>query len=206
MRSLDAMATTANTTTELTSTPSPRSGGSLSGWLAVACSLRSSPGWLLFNVIGSNSKILFHRDPAQRIGGGRAVFDDRQRCVSRDRQQATGVDRRRLYHVGQLQYSSSPRCPRRPRTPARWRSAGWSRTEGSYIRNSVKATVDADGTVTFVPTGRKGSVLKAWMQVFGTVKLRATTAAELAEHLRLSQGPVQIATRIVIRNTTSMIR
>lgn len=35
-------------------------------------------------------------------GGGRAVADDRQRCVSRDRQQATGVDRRRLHHVGQL--------------------------------------------------------------------------------------------------------
>ena len=42
----------------------------------------------------------------------------------------------------------------------------------SYIRNSVKATVDAyDGTVTLYQQDEQDPVLKAWMQVFpGTVK------------------------------------
>ncbi|WP_231110196.1 UPF0182 family protein, partial [Mycobacterium avium] len=56
----------------------------------------------------------------------------------------------------------------------------------SYIRNSVKATVDAyDGTVTLYQQDEQDPVLKAWMQVFpGTVKPKSDISPELAEHLR----------------------
>jgi uncharacterized membrane protein (UPF0182 family) len=56
----------------------------------------------------------------------------------------------------------------------------------SYIRNSVKATVDAyDGTVTLYQQDEQDPVLKAWMRVFpGTVKPKSDITPELAEHLR----------------------
>jgi uncharacterized protein len=56
----------------------------------------------------------------------------------------------------------------------------------SYIRNSVKATVDAyDGTVTLYEQDEHDPVLKAWMKVFpGTVKPKSDITAELAAHLR----------------------
>src|SRR5258705_2256509 len=56
----------------------------------------------------------------------------------------------------------------------------------SYIRNSVKATVDAyDGTVTLYEQDEKDPVLQAWMKVFpGTVKPKSEISPELQEHLR----------------------
>lgn len=56
----------------------------------------------------------------------------------------------------------------------------------SYIRNSVKATVDAyDGTVNLYAQDEQDPVLQAWMKVFpGTVKPKAEISTELAEHLR----------------------
>src|SRR3954447_736064 len=56
----------------------------------------------------------------------------------------------------------------------------------SYIRNSVKATVDAyDGKVTLYAQDESDPVLKAWMSVFpGTVKPKSDISPELAEHLR----------------------
>jgi uncharacterized membrane protein (UPF0182 family) len=56
----------------------------------------------------------------------------------------------------------------------------------SYIRNSVKATVDAyDGTVTLYAQDEKDPVLAAWMKTFpGTIKPKSDISPELAEHLR----------------------
>ncbi|GLZ30773.1 UPF0182 protein [Lentzea sp. NBRC 105346] len=56
----------------------------------------------------------------------------------------------------------------------------------NYIRNSVKATVDAyDGTVTLYAMDEKDPVLKAWQGVFpGTVKPSSDISAELRAHFR----------------------
>ncbi len=56
----------------------------------------------------------------------------------------------------------------------------------SYIRNSVKATVDAyDGTVTLYAQDEQDPVLQAWMKVFpGTVQPKSDITPELQEHLR----------------------
>jgi uncharacterized protein len=56
----------------------------------------------------------------------------------------------------------------------------------NYIRNSVKATVDAyDGTVTLYAQDEQDPVLKAWESVFpGTVKPKSDISPELQAHLR----------------------
>ncbi|MBF6123979.1 UPF0182 family protein [Nocardia brasiliensis] len=60
------------------------------------------------------------------------------------------------------------------------------RKEVSYIRNSVKATVDAyDGTVTLYETDPSDPVLKAWRGVFpGAVKPMSDISPELRAHFR----------------------
>jgi uncharacterized membrane protein (UPF0182 family) len=56
----------------------------------------------------------------------------------------------------------------------------------NYIRNSVKATVDAyNGTVTLYEWDQKDPILKSWMKAFpGTVKAKSTISKGLMEHLR----------------------
>jgi uncharacterized membrane protein (UPF0182 family) len=56
----------------------------------------------------------------------------------------------------------------------------------NYIRNSVKATVDAyDGTVTLYAWDDKDPVLKTWMKAFpGTVKPKKAISESLMSHLR----------------------
>lgn len=58
--------------------------------------------------------------------------------------------------------------------------------EVNYMRNSVKATVDAyDGTVTLYEWDEQDPMLKAWSKVFpGTVEPRSEIPQALAEHLR----------------------
>ncbi len=58
--------------------------------------------------------------------------------------------------------------------------------EVNYIRNSVKATVDAyDGTVTLYAWDDADPVLKSWRKAFpGTVQDRSAISPELMDHLR----------------------
>jgi uncharacterized protein len=62
-----------------------------------------------------------------------------------------------------------------------------ARDDVNYLRNSVKATVDAyDGTVTLYEFDDKDPVLKAWNKAFGgdLVTPKAQIPKELAEHFR----------------------
>ena len=63
----------------------------------------------------------------------------------------------------------------------------------NYIRNSVKATVDAyDGTVRLYAWDPTDPVLKTWMKAFpGTVQPRSADPAEPAGTPPLPRGPVQ---------------
>ena len=63
------------------------------------------------------------------------------------------------------------------------------RDQVNYIRNSVKATVDAyDGTVTLYAWDEEDPVLQTWRKAFpGTVEDRSAIPAELLEHLRYPQ-------------------
>ena len=64
----------------------------------------------------------------------------------------------------------------------------------NYIRNSVKATVDAyDGSVTLYAWDEKDPVLKTWMKAFpGTVKSKSEMSSGLVSHLRYQIGRAHV--------------
>ena len=64
----------------------------------------------------------------------------------------------------------------------------------NYIRNSVKATVDAyDGTVTLYQWDEKDPVLKTWMKAFpDTVKAKSAMSKELLEHIRYAEDMFRV--------------
>jgi uncharacterized membrane protein (UPF0182 family) len=64
--------------------------------------------------------------------------------------------------------------------------AGQPSDDINYIRNSVKATVDAyDGTVTLYAWDEEDPILKAWMSAFpGTVESKDQVSPDLLDHLR----------------------
>ena len=64
----------------------------------------------------------------------------------------------------------------------------------NYIRNSVKATVDAyDGTVTLYKWDEKDPVLKTWMKAFpDTVKAKSAMSKELLEHIRYPEDMFRV--------------
>ena len=73
------------------------------------------------------------------------------------------------------------------------RTAGQPNSDVNYIRNSVKATVDAyDGTVHLYQWGGKDPVLNAWKKVFpGLIQKNSVDAGVDPRARALSRGPVR---------------
>ncbi|WPB96227.1 UPF0182 family membrane protein [Streptomyces malaysiensis] len=71
----------------------------------------------------------------------------------------------------------------------------------NYIRNSVKATVDAyDGTVKLYEWDTKDPVLKTWEKAFpGTVQPKDKISGELMEHLRYPQDLFKVQRELLTR-------
>ncbi|MFC8670138.1 UPF0182 family protein [Streptomyces sp. NPDC057199] len=71
----------------------------------------------------------------------------------------------------------------------------------NYIRNSVKATVDAyDGSVKLYQWDTKDPVLKTWMKAFpDTVKPKADIGESLMEHLRYPQDLFKVQRELLTR-------
>jgi uncharacterized membrane protein (UPF0182 family) len=69
----------------------------------------------------------------------------------------------------------------------------------NYIRNSVKATVDAyDGTVSLYQWDEKDPVLKTWMKSFpGTVKPKSAISKSLLEHIRYPEDIFRVQREIL---------
>ena len=69
----------------------------------------------------------------------------------------------------------------------------------NYIRNSVKATVDAyNGTVTLYQWDEKDPVLKTWSKAFpGTVKPKSEISAQLLEHIRYPEDLFRVQREIL---------
>ncbi|MGN9812169.1 UPF0182 family membrane protein [Micromonospora sp. BQ11] len=77
-----------------------------------------------------------------------------------------------------------------------------ARENVNYIRNSVKATVDAyDGTVTLYEFDETDPVLKAWNKAFGgdLVKPKGDIPAELAQHLRYPADLFKVQRNLLTR-------
>jgi len=158
-------------------------------WLArgVFAAKFAERNFLFSNVIGSNSKILFNRDPAERV---KAVAP----WLTTDTTVYPAIVNKRIVWIVDG-YTTLDNYPYSELTSLS--SATADSTEVainrlrpdklvSYIRNSVKATVDAyDGTVTLYAQNEADPVLQAWMKTFpGTVKPKSDITKELAEHLR----------------------
>jgi uncharacterized membrane protein (UPF0182 family) len=143
--------------------------------------------FLFSNVIGSNSRILFNRDPAQRV---EAVAP----WLTTDSNVYPAIVNKRLVWIidGYTTLDNYPYSELTSLSSATADSVevAFNRLgpdkQVSYIRNSVKATVDAyDGTVSLYQQDDRDPVLKAWMSVFpGTVKPKSEITPELAAHLR----------------------
>ncbi|MBY8876940.1 UPF0182 family membrane protein [Actinacidiphila acidipaludis] len=71
----------------------------------------------------------------------------------------------------------------------------------NYIRNSVKATVDAyDGTVTLYQWDTKDPVLKTWMKAFPhTVKPKSAISPDLLSHLRYPQDLFKVQRQLLAK-------
>ncbi|WP_354382432.1 UPF0182 family protein [Streptomyces sp. PvR034] len=71
----------------------------------------------------------------------------------------------------------------------------------NYIRNSVKATVDAyDGKVNLFQWDTKDPVLKTWMKAFpGTVKEKSEISKDLMAHLRYPQDLFKVQRELLTR-------
>ncbi|MGS0688286.1 UPF0182 family membrane protein [Nakamurella sp. GG22] len=82
-------------------------------------------------------------------------------------------------------------------------ATGQANTQVSYIRNSVKATVDAyDGTVTLyeVKADTPDPVLKAWEGVFpGLVKPASDVSPDLQAHFRYPQDLFEVQRSLLVR-------
>lgn len=158
-------------------------------WLArsVFAAKFAERNFLFSNVIGTNSRILFNRDPAQRV---EAVAP----WLTTDSTVYPAIVNKRMVWIVDG-YTTLDNYPYSELTSLSSATADSNEValnrlvpdkQVSYIRNSVKATVDAyDGTVTLYAQDEKDPVLKAWMSVFpGTVKPKSEISPDLAAHLR----------------------
>jgi uncharacterized membrane protein (UPF0182 family) len=161
----------------------------IGNWLArtVFAAKFAERNFLFSNVIGSNSRILFNRDPAQRV---EAVAP----WLTTDSTVYPAIVNKRMVWIIDG-YTTLDNYPYSELTSLSSATADSTEVavnrlapdkQVSYIRNSVKATVDAyDGTVTLYAQDESDPVLKAWMSVFpGTVKAKSEISPDLAAHLR----------------------
>ncbi|MFS0898514.1 UPF0182 family protein [Mycolicibacterium litorale] len=143
--------------------------------------------FLFSNVIGENSKILFNRDPADRV---QAVAP----WLTTDTTVYPAIVNKRIVWIVDG-YTTLDNYPYSELTSLSSATADSNEVavnrlalnkQVSYIRNSVKATVDAyDGTVTLYAQDESDPVLQAWMKVFpDTIKPKSDISPELREHLR----------------------
>ncbi len=143
--------------------------------------------FLFSNVINDTSKILFNRDPAKRVEAVApwlttdtavypAIVNERIVWI------VDGYTTLDNYPYSELMSLSSATTDSNEVALNRLQPD----KQVSYIRNSVKATVDAyDGTVTLYAQDEQDPVLQAWMKVFpDTVKPKGDITPELQEHLR----------------------
>ncbi len=164
-------------------------GVSVGNWMAraVFAAKFAERNFLFSNVIGSNSKILFNRDPAERV---KAVAP----WLTTDSTVYPAIVNKRMVWIIDG-YTTLDNYPYSELTSLSSATADSTEVavnrllpdkKVSYIRNSVKATVDAyDGTVSLYAQDEKDPVLQAWMKAFpGTVKPKSEISPELAEHLR----------------------
>ncbi len=165
----------------------------------------SEPQILYSGAIGDGSRILYNRTPKQRVEAVAPWL-----TIDGDAYPAV-VDGRIQWIVDA--YTTSNGYPYASRTTLgdttadsltvgnQQRAVVAQQNQVNYIRNSVKATVDAyDGSVTLYQWDTEDPVLKTWMKAFpGTVKPKADIKAGLLEHLRYPQDMFKVQRELLTR-------
>lgn len=158
---------------------------------------------ILSERVGGDSKIIFDRDPRQRVQKVAPWLTTDSKTYP------TVIDGRVKWIVdGYTTLDSLPYAQRTSLTEATEDALNPDGTtqrlltnEVSYIRNSVKATVDAyDGTVELYEFDTEDPVLKAWEGVFpGSVKPASEISPELREHLRYPEDLFKVQRSLLAR-------
>jgi uncharacterized protein len=156
---------------------------------------------ILFNsAIGDNSKIMFDRDPRDRVSKVAP-------WLTLDADPYPMVMDGKIYWVvdGYTTLEKYPYAQQIPFGAATSDSLeGTVRQENrtiGYIRNSVKATVDAyNGTVSLYEIDQSDPVLNAWEKVFpGTVKPKDQIPDELEQHFRYPEDLFKVQRDLLAR-------
>ncbi|MFE3186184.1 UPF0182 family protein [Streptomyces violascens] len=163
----------------------------------------SEPQILYSGAIGNGSKILYNRTPKERV---EAVAP----WLTIDGDAYPAVVGKRIQWVVDA-YTTTNGYPYASRTTLgetttdsltdNQRAVMAQQNQVNYIRNSVKATVDAyDGTVTLYQWDDKDPVLKTWMKAFpGTVKAKSAIPGDLLAHLRYPQDMFKVQRELLTR-------
>jgi uncharacterized membrane protein (UPF0182 family) len=159
--------------------------------------------FLLSDAVNDNSRLMYVRDPRSRvekvapfltIDGDPypAVVDGRIKWI------LDGYTTAATYPYAQrinLQEETTDELTNRG-------TVALARDNINYMRNSVKATVDAyDGTVSLYEFDDKDPVLKAWNQAFGgkLITPKAQTPATLAAHFRYPADMFKVQRNLLAR-------
>ncbi len=157
---------------------------------------------LFSGVIGSDSKILYNRDPrdrVQKVAPWLTTDGSTYPAI---------VDGRIVWIIdGYTTLDNFPYAQRMSLDDATADSIESTTTralpskEVSYIRNSVKATVDAyDGSVKLYQQDENDPVLKAWMGVFpGTVLPKSDVPDSLREHFRYPEDLFKVQRELLTK-------
>ncbi|WP_420122208.1 UPF0182 family protein [Nakamurella sp.] len=158
--------------------------------------------FLFSTEINANSKIMYNRDPIDRVEKA-APF-----LTADTKAYPAVVDGRIVWIVDA--YTTAQNYPYAQNVTlsdatnnslAARGALSQSSQQVSYIRNSVKATVDAyDGTVTLYAVDEQDPVLKAWEGVFpGLVKPNSDVSQDLRAHFRYPQDLFEVQRSLLVR-------
>jgi len=152
--------------------------------------------FLLSSQINANSKVLYNRDPSERVKKVApfltvdtkpypAVVDGHMVWIVDGYTTATNYPYAQNVSLSEATNNS---------LQAKGAATGQADQQVSYIRNSVKATVDAyDGTVKLYRTDDDDPILKAWEGVFpGLILAGDQVSPELRSHFRYPQDLFEV--------------
>ncbi|MFB7513911.1 UPF0182 family protein [Streptomyces sp. NPDC056144] len=192
---------------EKTTSYKEKSGVSLSGAFnrAAYAVAFSEPQILYSGAIGEGSRILYNRTPKERVEAVAPWL-----TIDGDAYPAV-VDGKIQWIVDA--YTTTNGYPYASRTTLgdttadsltvgnQQRAVVAQQNQVNYIRNSVKATVDAyDGTVTLYQWDTQDPVLKTWMKAFpDTVKAKSEIKGDLMAHLRYPQDMFKVQRELLTR-------
>ena len=151
---------------------------------------------VLSNLVNSNSKILFDRNPRDRIAKVApwltldgdpypAVVDGKILWIVDGYTTSNGYPNSRKINLANTADALTSRATA---------IASLDNRSINYIRNSVKATVDAyDGTISLYQWDEKDPVLATWSKAFpGTVKPKSEISAQLLAHIRYPEDMFRV--------------